>query len=99
MINTAAEPSAILRASGSTLSELSDQICTASVSAGRIGLQGLLLCRGFQLAKLRLGVEMPAVKINAAASPKMRPAARMKPVTRLGIAAGISTLRIVSHLP
>jgi hypothetical protein len=43
-------------------------------------------------------VARPAVKISAAASPKMRPAERITAVTSPGMAIGSTTWRIVVHL-
>jgi len=64
-------------------------ILTANVSAGRKIFRGDVVDKGFQLEKLT-SEDIPAVNINAAASPKPLPAARMIPVIILGDAAGSS---------
>ena len=45
-----------------------------------------------------MSVDIPAVNIKAAASPKPRPAAKIKPVMIRGRQAGSSTFQMVCHL-
>src|SRR5690348_6560982 len=88
-IKTSAEPLPTRSASGTRLSECVYHRCTESVSAGWNGLKSYPLIPGETL--------VPAVKISAAVSPKIRPAIKITPVVSDAIALGNTTLRIVCH--
>ncbi|WP_417281167.1 aldo/keto reductase, partial [Clostridioides difficile] len=61
MIKTADAPAETAVASGIIPSELIFQMCTANVSAGRNGFNGLAMYIGFQLVKSSDGALCPAV--------------------------------------